>query len=62
LLTLLVGLKLFDGKLASLAMTANGFVNSAICTAADESNDLVAVDDSDFTLIADMSGSPISWI
>ena len=62
LLSLLVGLKLLDGKLASLAMTANGLVNSAIGTAADESNDLVAVNDADFTLIADMSSSPISWI
>ena len=62
LLALLIRLKFLDGKLASLAVTANGFVNSAIRATANEPNDLVAVDDPNFTLITGVSRPSISRI
>jgi hypothetical protein len=43
-------------------MTANSLVDSAISTATDKANDFVAIYDSDFTLIANMSSAPVSWI
>jgi len=43
-------------------MTTNGLVNSSISPATDETDDLIAVNDPDFTLIANMSRAPIRWI
>lgn len=54
LFALFVGFELFDGKLAGLTMTADCFVNSAIGPRADEADDLVAVDDTNFALVADV--------
>lgn len=53
LLTLLVGLELFDGELANgLAVAADGLVDASIGTRADEPDDTVAVCDADLGLIS----------
>lgn len=44
--------ELLNGKLARLAMTANGLVDSSIGTTADEADNLVAVNDPNFALIS----------
>ena len=48
---LLTGLEFLDGKFASLAMTTDGLVDSAISTATDEANDLITVNHPHFALI-----------
>jgi hypothetical protein len=45
-------LELLDGKLATLAMTAHGFVYAAISARTDEADDLVSIDYSDFALVS----------
>lgn len=53
LLSLLVGLELFDGELADgLAVAADGLVDASIGTRADEADDAVAVCDADLGLIS----------
>jgi hypothetical protein len=39
-------------------MTANCFVNASISSRADEADDLVAIDDSNFALVADIWTDP----
>ncbi len=45
-------LELLDSKLATLAMTAHGFVHAAIGARTDEADDLVSIDHSDFALVS----------
>lgn len=59
----LTRLELLDSKLSGLAMTTDSFVDSAVSSTADESNDLVAVNDPDLALISHIRAcTPISWI
>jgi hypothetical protein len=46
------GLEFLDGEFSSLAMSAYGLVNSSICSTADETDDLVAVNNSDLALVS----------
>jgi hypothetical protein len=62
LLALLVGLELFDGKLARLALPTAGLVDTAIGTATDETNDIVLVRDMDFALVPDGSMAAVCGI
>jgi hypothetical protein len=43
---------LFDGKLAFLAILSNCLVDTAICTTADEANNLISLSDVDFACVA----------
>jgi len=53
----------FDGEFSSLAMFANGLVNSPISSTADEADHLVAVNNSDLALVARIRAyTPISRI
>lgn len=52
-----------DGEFACLTVAADGFVDSAICSTANETDDFVAVDDSDFALISNIGTyAPITRI
>jgi hypothetical protein len=46
-LALLIRLELLDGELAGLALPADGLVDAAIGSTADEADDLVPVNDTD---------------
>ena len=48
------GLELLDGELSCLATPANGLVHPAIGSTADESNNLIAVDDPNFALVSNI--------
>jgi len=45
-------LEFFNGEFARLATSSHSFVDAAIGSTADESDDFVAVDDADFALIS----------
>jgi hypothetical protein len=48
------GFEFLDGELPGLAMSADCFVDPSICSRTDEADDLVAVDDTNLTLVADI--------
>lgn len=54
-----VGYELFDSEFAFLAISAYGFVYSAISTAADEANNVVLLSNADFARISTCRGPPL---
>jgi hypothetical protein len=52
---------LLDGKFSSAAISAFGFVDTSICTAADEAHDFVALGDSLLVVVA-CKHSRVCWI
>ena len=61
-LAFLVGLELLDGELAWLALAADGFVYSSICTTADEANHLILFHHLHFALVTDGPSALTGWI
>ena len=51
-IALLVGLELLDGELSRLTLAAYSLVDTSICSAANEADDLVLVHDSNLGLVA----------
>jgi hypothetical protein len=62
LLAFFVRFKFLDGELSGLAMTTNSLVNSSVSPAADETDHFIAVNNADFTLVANMPGASIRRI
>ena len=59
----LTWLEFLDSEFASLAVSADGFVDSSIGSTTDEPDYFVSVYNSDFTLIPDVwSNTPITWV
>jgi hypothetical protein len=59
----LTRLEFLDGKLATLATSADGFVNASISATTDETNNLIPINHANFALITNIgTDAPISRI